>query len=176
MYSKTKCKAGGYIAYSNPAKKELGPLMHVSENPLRRHNHSPDDHKIDNILLSQELYAEAEKFDQKTNYQKFNDYLRHKPNGTKVTYKKKASNMYKRSLKKHPKNPKSFEEFHEGLLNHEELGKYFKKIVTNKDGKIIGFVFGNEFLMSHAKKNCKCGFEKWCPIFVFGCFNGCHFT
>ena len=68
MYSKTKCKAGGYIAYSNPATKELGPLMHVSENPLRRHNHSPDDHKIDNILLSQELYAEAEKFDQKTTY------------------------------------------------------------------------------------------------------------
>ena len=83
-------------------------MMHVSENQLRRHNHGPEEYNMNSIFLSQKVFAAARVTDstsgQKSNKQKFNDVLRDDPNAIDITYKKKASSMYKNSLKNLPKN------------------------------------------------------------------------
>ena len=115
---------------------------------------------MNSIFLSQKVFAAARVTDsasgQKSNKQKFNDVLRDDPNAIDITYKKKASSMYKNSLKNLPKNPKSHDEFHESLLKHDELNKCYLKRVVGKGeklkGKTVGFIFGNPEMLKYAKK------------------------
>ena len=133
LYKKKKCRAGGYISYTDFETKTLSPIINISDNPNRRHNHGPKEHNLEKISQQQRVYARAEEMTDKTMKHRFNDEVRNDPNASDILWKKSQSAMYKRSMKMKPPTPKNIEEIHEGLTDpkYPELGKHYKrKVIT----------------------------------------------
>ena len=155
------CKAGGSIEFSDPQSKTLCPSIMISANPGRKHNHNTSAYNLEDILRKQRVYARAEELGSTSLNSRFNDELRNDPNGEKMTWKKSHNAMYKRSMKKKPPIPKNPEECYEGLINpkYPELGKDFKKRVTNKEGATAGLIFGNDHIMNQASNEVTTTFD-----------------
>ena len=181
---KFKCNAGGSIPFVD-GDKTLSDILEVSANPDRQHNHLPKDHKLADITLYQRVLARADEIGESTMNQRFREEVRNEPNAANLTWRKAQNAMQKRNMRKNPPNPKSTDEFHEGLSNpkYPELGQNFKKKVTNTLGVIVALIFGNDYLMSQATNDKTFAFDGTfytCPplfyqIFTLFMILGNHF-
>ena len=76
----------------------------------------------------------------------FNRMTRNHPQGHRVTFKEMCPTMTHRREKHLPKAPLNVDDFHEKIMQNEELRKHYKGFVE-VDGEKIAVVFGSNLLI-----------------------------
>ena len=125
----------------------------------KEHNHDVDYEDWEVQELKNKLLEFAGKDLTLTLRQVFDKYCVPHPKGHKLTWKKMEPSMfYQRSLA-YPKIPRSIEEVPDLITQCEDLNRNFLGNVVMPDGRHIGSMFGDAYLIDKLQGNRKCSFD-----------------